>query len=292
LDSNDFELLYCFAISAKRYALFNLDADGEPILRKASAHGLGHLIDPYDEADAPPELPAPRVPLSQIGVKRWQHDLWLKIIQAALNGIPDQVVLDWHPALLSPAASRYTASSPQLLAWMNPWNDGKPYEQQIRPFGFLLSFMAKTGVFMPPRCLEESTVDTPKRGRPRKTGGCKPIAPYDSDPVRALPNVFYRVTGESIGPEQLKTYAEALAQYHLSCEDKFANGQFVDRGRTERRHVVATGFEWIGKEANRVGESGEADPVRSAVAAFTELTNSLDQAQSPACNASLTFRFR
>ena len=57
-----------------------------------------------------------------------------------------------------------------------------------------------------------------------------------------------------------------LAQYHLSPEDKFENGQFLDRGRTERRHVVATGFAWIGKEANQVGDSGEADPIWSAVA--------------------------
>jgi hypothetical protein len=103
----------------------------------------------------------------------------------------------------------------------------------------------------------------------------KPIAPYDSDPRRAIPNAFDRVTGESVDPEQLKTCAEALVQYHLSCEDKFVNGQFLDRGRTERRHVVATGVELIGKEANCVGESGEADPVSSAVEVFAELANTL-----------------
>jgi len=115
---------------------------------------------------------------------------WLKIVQAALDGTPDRVMLDWHPALLSPAASRYTASSPHLLAWLNSWNEGKPYEQQMQPFGFLLSFMASTGVFVPPPCLDELTIDAPKRGRPRKTADCKPIAPYDSDPLRTLPNVF------------------------------------------------------------------------------------------------------
>ena len=38
--------LYCYAISAKRYALFNLDRSGIPILRKVSEHGLGHLLPP------------------------------------------------------------------------------------------------------------------------------------------------------------------------------------------------------------------------------------------------------
>jgi hypothetical protein len=44
--SKKLEPLYCHAISSKRYALFNLDAKGRPILRKASAHGLGHLRPP------------------------------------------------------------------------------------------------------------------------------------------------------------------------------------------------------------------------------------------------------
>ncbi len=38
--------LYCYAISSKRYALFNLDTKCRPVLRKASAHGLGHLRSP------------------------------------------------------------------------------------------------------------------------------------------------------------------------------------------------------------------------------------------------------
>jgi hypothetical protein len=47
-NSKALEPLYCYAISSKRYALFNRDAKGRPILRKASAHGLGHLRAPND----------------------------------------------------------------------------------------------------------------------------------------------------------------------------------------------------------------------------------------------------
>jgi hypothetical protein len=129
---------------------------------------------------------------------------------------------------------------------------------------FLLSFMPRTGVFAPS---STTPVDDLKRGRP-KTETPAPIAPYDSDPARALSKVFDRRTGKAVSPEQLKTYAEVLTQYHLSPELKFANGDYLDRGRTERRHVVATGFVWIGKEANQVGESGEADPTVEAVEAF------------------------
>ena len=232
------EPLYCFAISAKRYALFNLDSHGTPILRKASAHGLGHLPEPYDDANAPRGLPQPRVPLPAIGVKRWHHDLWIKIIQAVIDGHPDQVALDWHPALAQPAAMRYGASSPALLSWLKKWNAGKPYQEQVRPFGFLLAYMPRTGLFAMPTAPE--VAETPKRGRPRKTPEPKPIAPYNSNPRRALSSVFDRDTGRSVEIHELKTYAEVLAQYHLSPEAKFSNGQYLDRGRTERRHVIAT----------------------------------------------------
>lgn len=150
IDSNALEPLYCFAISAKRYALFNKDSKGRPILRKASAHGLGHLIELFADENAPPELPKPQAPLRTIGVKRWQHDFWLKIIEAALDGHPDQVPLDWHPVLSQPAAQRYSASSPQLLAWLGEWNQEKPYDEKIRPFGFLLAYMSRTA-YLPPR---------------------------------------------------------------------------------------------------------------------------------------------
>jgi hypothetical protein len=127
-------------------------------------------------------------------------------------------------------------------------------------------------VFAPP--VTDSIVDTPSRGRPRNQFVPKPIAPYNSDPARALEAIFDRVTGESVDPDQLKTYAEVLAQYHLSPEGKFANGQFLDRGRTERRHVVATGIVLIGKEANQIGESGESGekhPIAAAVQVFKKL---------------------
>jgi hypothetical protein len=263
--SGRIEPLYCVAISAKRYALFNLSKDNRPILRKASAHGLGHLVDPYPESEAPQNIPKPAVPLKEIGVRRWQHDLWYKIIDAALNGNPDSVPLNWHPGFRRPAAIRYAASSPRLLNWVARWNQGRPYEEQVRPFGFLLVFMPRKGLYS---LFTVTPLDGPMRGRPPKNDQLAPIAPYDSDPGRALAKAFDRVAGKPISPEQLKTYAEVLAQYHLSSEDKFENGKFLDRGRTERRHVVATGFVWIGKEANRVGDSGESDPVMATTITF------------------------
>ena len=223
--------LFCFAVSAKRYALFNIDADGRPVIRKASAHGLGHLRAPYPESNPPKSIPAPCMPLERIGVERWQCDLWYQIIVAALDGHPDQVDLDYHTSLNQPAASRYGATTPKLLRWFKTYNLNRSYRDQVKPFNFMLAFQAS------PSLLDDD------KG--------KPIAPYNSEVIQAARNCFDRETGKPISPERLKTYCEALAQYHISPESKFLNGDYLDRGPTIRRHVEATAVHHIGKEANR-----------------------------------------
>lgn len=51
--------------------------------------------------------------------------------------------------------------------------------------------------------------------------------------------------------DRLKSYHEALTQYHLQPESKFHNGDYTDRGFTRRRHVRVMVTEYICKEANR-----------------------------------------
>jgi len=71
---------------------------------------------------------------------------------------------------------------------------------------------------------------------------------------------FCRETGTHVPVDALKTYAEVLAQFHLSTENKFENGGFNDTGQTLRRHILVASVGLIGKEANKVGENGEDDP--------------------------------
>jgi transcriptional regulator with XRE-family HTH domain len=229
--TDQLEPLYCFPISAKRYALFNIDKRRRPVLRKVSAHGLGHLLPPYEEEQAPASIPKPEVPLTELEAERWQHDLWYRIVEAALGDTPEQVHLNDLPGFEKPAVSRYAATTPNLLRWFEGYNNGKRYREQVRPFGFLLAYQSS---------LMSTGKATPK-----------PVSAYDKDLTKAAEGCFDRETGEPMSQESLKSYQEALAQYHLHPEAKFYNGDYLDSGVTGRRHIYATAVEHIGKEANR-----------------------------------------
>jgi len=200
----------------------------------------------------------PLVDLNTIGVERWHYDLWHSIIRAVLDGHADQVDLSYHDGLIRPAASRYGATTPALLNWFKLHNNERAYCDQVKPFNFLNSFQARLQLHLS----DADQLAIPKRGRPRKQYLIKPVGPFDKDMRKAAQHAFDRETGNSVEAETLMTYAEALAQYHLRPEAKFLNGDFFDKGRTERRHVVASQIIHIGKEANKWEERyflGEVD---------------------------------
>ena len=101
------------------------------------------------------------------------------------------------------------------------------------------------------RQLIEQPLSNSRRPNSKARSQLKPVAPFDKNPVIAAQNAFDRITREPIAVEFLKTYQQALAQYHLHPEDKFLNGDFLDRGTTLRRHVRVTEIEYIGKESNK-----------------------------------------
>lgn len=244
LDTGKSEPLYCWAISAKRYALFNLTADRQPVMRKVSAHGLGHRREPYGQDDAPKQFPVPYRSVLTDGIRRWHVDLWHAIVLAALRGKPDQAALTYHPALRRPAVSRYGATSPELLTWFKTYNLGKSYREQVKPFGFLLSLSAKDSAS------KESAVLATARGRRIKLKPIKPVTTFDKDLAKAVGKAFDRETGDPVPTKALRNYAEDLADYHLHPESKFLNGDYFDRGPTCRRHVRMLATKHIGKESN------------------------------------------
>jgi DNA-binding phage protein len=280
--------LYVWAISAKRYALFNLDPTGRPVLRKASAHGLGHLMAPYSEAAAPQSVSTPVVPLKDIGVDRWQHDVWYRIVEAALNNCPDRPSLSDLPGFNQPAASRYGATTPSLLRWYDSYNEGRDYRDQVRPFNFLTVFPARRNPALD--WTEFSDEKGPgKRHRPDRGDLPRPVAPNNSDPARAAENCFDRLTAEPVPADRLKTYAEALADYHIHPETKFLNGEYIDRGPTLRRHVRVAGVRHIGKEANRWEEQFFLGLDPEAQIEYDGGPEATEQARIRICAAAATF---
>lgn len=192
-----------------------MDAEGKPVLRKASAHGLGHLRPPCEDKDAPTHLPKPQLPLKEIGVERWQHDLWLKIIEAELAGHPNQVDLSHLPNVDEPAISRYSASTPELLGWFKANNKGKEWDEQVNPFNFLVAFQVSAAARA--KAIAEGTFDEAWI----KSGGPSPVGPFNKDPKKAAKTCFDRVTGKPVPASLLATYREALSDYHLHAKAKF-----------------------------------------------------------------------
>lgn len=245
IETGEAEPLYCWAVSSKRYALCNLDANSAPVLRKVSAHGLGQHIAPYGDDDAPHELPTPHKSVLGKGIERWHVDFWYHIIAAALAGHPDKVRRDYHPALGKVALSRYSATTPELLKWFAAYNRKRKdrYRDQVKPFGFLLAMTAAND-FGGEHIGEASS----RRSRTRRKA--KPVAPFDRDNDKAIAVAFDRDTDEAVPASSLKSYADTLAQYHIQPESKFLNGDFDNRGTTLRRHVEMSGVQHIGKESN------------------------------------------
>lgn len=216
---------YWWAVSAKRYALFNILASGEPLIRKATEHGLGNLFVPEQ----------PNSELTDSEKLHWPKRFWHLIIKAVLGGHHAQIDPEDLSFLSGPAVSRYTTSKPSILNWLKP-NQGLKYDKQIKPF---------TPFFIP-RCKSDWAAVEPDSSAP--------VAPFDTNIEKALSKAYDRKTGQPVSREDLKSIQEALARFPLHPENKFLNGDFTDTGVTERRHVVATAIEHIGKESNRLEE--------------------------------------
>ena len=112
--------LYCYAISAKRYVMYNLDADGRPVIRKYSRHGLGHLLNPSDPDSREHD---------------WIEEIWHYIIAADVLGESPQAP-SWFTR---PALGRVGINDPRTLTLFAALNKGRPYAAQVKPQNFLLS---------------------------------------------------------------------------------------------------------------------------------------------------------
>jgi hypothetical protein len=248
--------LYCYAISAKRYVLYNQEPGtrptvrghtavddetdspdhDEPALRKPSEHGLGQLLHPVDPDDES---------------RDWIAETWEHIIRRHL-GLPAPEP-DW---LDRPAVARTAITSPRLRRQFRALNRGKNYDEQIKPFNFLLV----------------AFVDILER--PADEDRIVLIAPYESDRERWLEMPWtnrysgrvYRLTLEPSGGRERerlitpKTYRDILGSYlaHEEAKSLAPDGDPCEprtSGLLLRRPVLVRTITHIGKEANQLEDT-------------------------------------
>jgi hypothetical protein len=226
----------CYAISAKRYAIYTLDQSREPIFDRdhpPSEHGLGHFLN-----------------LTEDRIK----DLWRIILRRA------HLESETEPPWLSePTMVRTTVTSPSVRHGFRRLNEGKPYEEQIKPFNFLLTAAGAR----------------PPAGHP-KGKPFRLIAPYESDPTKWETMEWtdvhnpeagtYSITTRDGRPgmARVDTFGDVLAKYETHPESKSLgpDGEPCGRGTIgllQRRPVTVGKIVLIGKESNRIEErsSGE-----------------------------------
>ena len=251
--------LYCYAISAKRYALFNLDDDGRSVLRKWSEHGLGHLINPTDpESDD----------------REWIHKLWEGIVTEALGH-----GYQWPAWLDHPAIGRITASSPQMLKSFTTWNRRKPYRDQVKPCNFLLTaFIAPFG--HPPSVNPARFhLVAPYEVEPRKWTRLSWMNLYDATGQRYQLTTL-RSDYASARSARVKTYRDVIEEYRLHAETKSLapDGTLcvgATTGLLQRRPVTKLYLTHVGKESNRLEEM-DAGLIHDPDEVYTEYQNPAD----------------
>jgi len=224
--------LHAYAVSAKRYALYNLDPDGRPQLRKWSEHGLGHLINPTNPAAAD---------------RNWIRQLWQGIIDRALDLTTSDP--EW---LDRPALTRRTVTRPSIAKAFRTLNRERPYADQVKPFNFILS-------------AHVAPLGHPTGVHPT---AYQPIAPYEADPHKWLRLPWTDVhtgqrynittTGDATATTaRVQTYRDVLQAYehHPEVKSTAADGTQADQrtaGLLGRLHVHELERVHTGKEANRL----------------------------------------
>jgi hypothetical protein len=241
---------FCYAISAKRYALFNLDRRGRIVLRKTSEHGLGHLLPPSDRQGSSP----------------WTKRSWLYMMKREKDVLaPDSpwwenidLTRVQEPTWLHSAAlGRITITSPELVRRFAAFNASRDRHGQVRPFNFLLTaFVAPSG--------HPAGVD-PQR--------FQLVTPFTkaTHSVDALPwidrhtGTAYGVTTDINGPDQAQiiTFRDHLHDYMMRPEAKACgpNGAPCTRGTVGQlrpRGVAVVLVRYIGKESNNLDDAAAA----------------------------------
>jgi hypothetical protein len=205
--------LWFYGISAKRYVLYIINEHDEPIPVKWSSHGLGHLMHGRE--------------------LNWEKQLWINILFYAHGKITKEELLKLYAN--DYAVSKLAISTPTLLRRVKAINKDMPYEQQIKPFNFVLV------------------------GSPTMTIRNRPIIPLTSftTPNLAPYQMFVDANTGKLYSENMEAYwknfEQTIEEYLDHPESKFENGDCS--GTMRRMHLNVNSIHFIGKESNELQET-------------------------------------
>jgi hypothetical protein len=237
-DKNGDQLqLYGYAIAAKRYALWTGPSEEELRLVKVSAHGLGYLFPPIRGFDQGLDAP------------KWVGEAWDWILRGVLKLQREDKL--WFEL---PAMMRFTITTPEVFKALQSRNRGRAYQDQIKPFNFIVS----------------PVIDRLNDGFPCGVDENKftVIAPYCSDQdkwcdlnwVNIYDGKLFRLgrPGLRLSYEvKAKTYGDVIRDYQKHPEVKsLAPNESIcissTAGLLSRTPVTAADeFAFIGKETDR-----------------------------------------
>lgn len=227
--------LRCFAISAKRYALY-AKRRGKLHILKASESGLGGIIGRSVDEKTP-----------QLARAIWQALLERELLRRPV----DLAQLGFRV----PLRRKIPISSPQILnsGGFREYNSKRPYAAQIKPFGFLQATTA---------ALETAQIIR------------RPVAPFEADARKSrklpwmdldsgLPVALDWDGGGYADAAMVLRLDEYIEQYmrHPEAKGADANGQPATsetRGLLHRLHLFAAETVVIGKEVDRLEEEDAA----------------------------------
>ena len=220
--------LYGYAISAKRYALYQRSGNELSII-DPKAHGLGYLFPPKTSSQEEQD---------------WTYEAWDGLLREAL-GLPRN-----YPSWFDlPAMMRIVLSTPHVLKRLN---------RSTRPFNFLLCPLIDTVAGYPagvdPNHFTLITPFTKQRERWPEAecinvcdGKTYRLATSQSSKLdKAIPQTF--------------GYILRLYPYHPESKSLAPDGtpcSATTRGLLQRASVAADKFRYVGKETDRRWEQGE-----------------------------------
>jgi len=236
--------LFCYAISAKRYALFLPDENGNPVLLQKginnhedrwSEHGLGHLRNPNDFESED---------------RDWIRRSWLNIIRRALGQQTESLGFEHLPAV-----GRLTITSPKAMRALAKLNVGKKHSDRLKPFEFLLSCHVKQFGHPPGVDPEKFHLIAPYEPNSNRWLKMPWVNQYTGEP--------YKITAEGFHGSRtrvrVKTYGDVLYEYEFHPGSKSADSRGQPSGKQtigllSRRHIRVGQIHNIGRESNNLEE--------------------------------------